>query len=182
MAEVSIETKHQRYRRKHPERIRERLYAWRKANPEKINEIVRRSYQKHKDEINERIRADRKESPEKYREYEQKHYHRGGCARRRKYYQRHRESCIMAITNRRILKRTSGVEITVEQWRDICERFNNRCAYCGIHQDILWIIYNQNLTMDHVIPLSRDGEHSVENIVPACPECNDKKGAKLWPK
>lgn len=187
MAEVSIagpqvETKDQRYRRKHRKELRERLYKWRRANPEKLKEINRRSYQKHREERRERIRKDRQENPEKYREYDQRKYQKSGLIQRRKYYQKHHEECIIAVTNRKNLKKTYGPGITVEQWRDLCERFNNRCAYCGVHEEVLQILYNQKLTRDHVIPLSKGGEHSIENIVPACHECNDKKGTKLWPR
>lgn len=35
------------------------------------------------------------------------------------------------------------------------------------------------MTVDHTIPVSKGGEHSPHNVVPACIECNSKKGAKL---
>ncbi len=43
------------------------------------------------------------------------------------------------------------------------------CYYCGAK------VGSKNLTMDHVIPLSRGGTSSRDNIVPACKECNNKK-------
>jgi len=43
------------------------------------------------------------------------------------------------------------------------------CYYCGR------MVGSKNLTMDHVIPLSRGGASTRENIVPACKECNNKK-------
>jgi len=85
----------------------------------------------------------------------------------------------MGVRNHKYLQNASGIRITIEQWRDICERFNNRCAYCGIHEEVLKIIHNQNLSMDHVIPLSKGGKHIVENIVPSCRSCNSKKGTKI---
>ena len=38
-------------------------------------------------------------------------------------------------------------------------------------------VYNrqENLTVDHVVPLSKEGKHDIENIVPACKSCNSKK-------
>jgi len=43
------------------------------------------------------------------------------------------------------------------------------CHYCGKK-------YKSNeLTMDHVIPLSRGGKSSKGNIVPCCKDCNNKK-------
>lgn len=53
-------------------------------------------------------------------------------------------------------------------------------------RDFLWIIKHLasglsdvSLTMDHVIPLSRGGDHSIDNIVPSCFSCNASKGNKL---
>jgi 5-methylcytosine-specific restriction enzyme A len=43
------------------------------------------------------------------------------------------------------------------------------CHYCGRKVGI------KNLTMDHVIPLSRGGKSQKGNIVPSCKECNNKK-------
>lgn len=37
----------------------------------------------------------------------------------------------------------------------------------------------KNLTMDHVIPLSRGGSSSKDNLVPCCKECNIKKSNYL---
>ncbi len=43
------------------------------------------------------------------------------------------------------------------------------CYYCGAK------VGSKNLTMDHVIPLSRGGKSTRDNIVPACKQCNAKK-------
>lgn len=43
------------------------------------------------------------------------------------------------------------------------------CAYCGT---------TENLTFDHIIPLSRGGEHQIGNLVAACKPCNSRKHAK----
>jgi len=43
------------------------------------------------------------------------------------------------------------------------------CYYCSKDVGL------SNLTMDHVVPLSRGGKSKKGNIVPACKECNNKK-------
>ena len=60
--------------------------------------------------------------------------------------------------------------LTPTEWQWLLERFDFRCAYCGQHGD--------GLTPDHVIPLSRGGNNSLSNIVPACGPCNLHKGAR----
>lgn len=52
--------------------------------------------------------------------------------------------------------------------RNILERDRNSCQYCNYKGD--------NLTLDHVIPRSRGGGDSWENLVTACVRCNVKKG------
>jgi 5-methylcytosine-specific restriction endonuclease McrA len=44
------------------------------------------------------------------------------------------------------------------------------CAYCGD---------GKNLTFDHVVPRSKGGRTTWENIVAACSPCNLKKGGRL---
>lgn len=44
------------------------------------------------------------------------------------------------------------------------------CFYCGS---------KENITVDHVIPLSRGGYDSIGNILPACISCNSQKNARF---
>jgi 5-methylcytosine-specific restriction endonuclease McrA len=53
---------------------------------------------------------------------------------------------------------------------NIYARDNHSCAYCGA--------YDVELTLDHVVPESRGGKKSWDNIVAACRECNKTKGAR----
>jgi 5-methylcytosine-specific restriction endonuclease McrA len=52
--------------------------------------------------------------------------------------------------------------------KNILRRDGHRCQFCG-RGDI-------PLTVDHVIPASRGGEDTWENLVCACVICNNKKG------
>ena len=52
-------------------------------------------------------------------------------------------------------------------WRD-----KNQCQYCGNHFNI------NHLTLDHVLPKSRGGQNTWENLVAACKKCNQKKGSR----
>jgi 5-methylcytosine-specific restriction endonuclease McrA len=52
--------------------------------------------------------------------------------------------------------------------RNILERDRHTCQYCNHRGD--------QLTLDHVIPRSRGGGETWENLVAACVRCNVKKG------
>lgn len=72
--------------------------------------------------------------------------------------------------NRRaILDNIPGKGINGVEWKELKDSYFNRCAYCG---------EKNPLEMDHVIPITRGGEHSIDNIVPACRACNGGKNNK----
>lgn len=52
-------------------------------------------------------------------------------------------------------------------------RDGNRCQYCGRKYS------SSELSLDHVVPISRGGKSSWENVVCACLPCNVRKGNKL---
>jgi 5-methylcytosine-specific restriction endonuclease McrA len=47
------------------------------------------------------------------------------------------------------------------------------CYYCSSR------VAYQQLTMDHLVPLSRGGRSTKDNLVPSCKECNNKKKTML---
>jgi len=67
--------------------------------------------------------------------------------------------------------------------KNIFERDNYQCQYCGIKPPnkraaIKWM-QEKALTFDHIIPRSRGGKTTWDNIVTACYACNSKKKASL---
>lgn len=55
---------------------------------------------------------------------------------------------------------------TRDEWESLKEFFGNTCLKCGSAQDI---------QKDHVIPISRGGSDSIENLQPLCGFCNASK-------
>lgn len=92
--------------------------------------------------------------------------------RQRQYYQHHREMHEQDVARRRLRTIRGRCDLTIQQWRDILKAYRRCCAYCGLPKTILW--------KDHVIPLAKGGEHTADNIVPACPPCNRRKSAHFW--
>jgi 5-methylcytosine-specific restriction endonuclease McrA len=55
--------------------------------------------------------------------------------------------------------------------RGVFARDGHRCQYCGDRAE----------TLDHVVPRSRGGGHTWENVVAACRPCNVHKADRLLP-
>lgn len=53
---------------------------------------------------------------------------------------------------------------------EVFRRDNQTCQYCGTRA--------KGMTLDHIIPRYLGGDHSWENLVTACPDCNRKKGGR----
>ena len=60
-------------------------------------------------------------------------------------------------------------DLTAGEWKILLDEFAGLCAYCGKLM--------LEPTMDHVVPLSKGGSHTYDNIVPACLSCNSRKRA-----
>jgi 5-methylcytosine-specific restriction endonuclease McrA len=82
-----------------------------------------------------------------------------------------REKSLMRVKSRKARMKGCHVrDLTALEWAEIKAVYSYRCAYCG---------QMKPLTQDHVIPISKGGEHTASNIVPACRSCNSRKGARL---
>ena len=74
-----------------------------------------------------------------------------------------------------IIRVTNGVEKNRKlrfSRENVYRRDDYTCQYCGTQFSV------EDLTLDHVIPASRGGRKSWENIVTACTWCNGKKADK----
>jgi 5-methylcytosine-specific restriction endonuclease McrA len=57
--------------------------------------------------------------------------------------------------------------------KNILLRDRNTCQYCGV------LLPSSELTLDHIVPRSRGGQSTWENLVACCHACNHKKGNQL---
>lgn len=51
----------------------------------------------------------------------------------------------------------------------IFKLYGKVCLCCGS---------NENITLDHVVPIVNDGDYTLSNLQPLCKSCNSKKGSK----
>src|SRR6516225_1926688 len=57
--------------------------------------------------------------------------------------------------------------------KNILLRDRNTCQYCGV------VLASGELTLDHVVPRSRGGSSTWENLVACCHPCNRRKGNRM---
>ena len=165
-------------------RIIDYVRGWKKLNPEKIQEYNRRKLDKEKEsrKIVSLVKA--KELEENKDEIDRNRKENSKVIKRR-YYANNKEK--VKIGNRAwrlknpdktraiILryqhkKKSCPVnDLTADEERFIFDIYGNKCYYCGEKSD---------LTLDHIQAISKNGIHSMTNIVPACRSCNSKKGNK----
>jgi hypothetical protein len=65
---------------------------------------------------------------------------------------------------------------TLRQWQGKFFRCGMRCWYCYKPLLIAAEDRDEQATKDHLTPLSRGGHDLISNIVPACFDCNQRKG------
>lgn len=151
------------------EQNRERLNALRrvsrkaycKRNPERIKGWKKKEYERHRDEIRAKEAARRAANREHYRVLE------------RLRYLRDRDKRISASITARAKRAGARGSHTVAEWKAVLRHYKRRCAYCGTK------LTTKNVSRDHFIPLSKGGDNSVRNLVPACRPCNSRKHAKV---
>lgn len=111
----------------------------------------------------------RQNNPERARELSRAAYLRHAEDRRAtapRWAKANRERKSAAEQRRRAAKLGVGSGVDPAAWAAMVAAAGRRCGYCGLEAP---------LTMDHRIPLSRGGAHTVENLIPACKPCNSRK-------
>ncbi len=62
----------------------------------------------------------------------------------------------------------AGGKFTPSEWRKLVAFYGGKCLCCRKKPD--------KLTPDHVVPLCKSGQNTIENIQPLCKQCNIDKG------
>lgn len=73
---------------------------------------------------------------------------------------------------RRTRKTQAGGTYTTDEWYNLCGFYNFHCLMCN--QEFSF----DQLTVDHVHPVSKGGTSFIWNLQPLCSTCNKRKGAK----
>lgn len=137
---------------------------------------VKRAYEKswrdnNPDKVAAKRKAWKQNNPEKVSEY------------MKQYFSENQEMVRNAARKRRALKLQNGHEPYSE--KDVLEMYGDNCHICGVQVDLEAPRSTQRegwqngLHIDHLVPLSRGGSDSLENVRPAHGKCNLKKHAAV---
>lgn len=78
----------------------------------------------------------------------------------------HKGYCADYYRKRLAFEKETVSTLSPRQWENTLKSFDHQCAYCGS---------KEKLGHDHVFPVSKYGENTSKNIVPACRRCNSSK-------
>lgn len=97
---------------------------------------------------------------------------------KRKWHAANRDKVKAYKHRRRVLARDAEADEFVAQ--DIFERDNWTCQLCGKHLDpAVEYPSNESPSIDHIVPVSLGGTHTLANVQAACMGCNRSKGARM---
>jgi len=143
---------------------RERANAWFYANRERAHKQRKRLYQEHRERAIQESRDWREKNPERYRATQH--------AYKLKHYRANREQYRTYVRKRRAIKAGAPGTHDASDIADLYEMQAGRCAYCGVS-------LSDGYHVDHVVPLSRGGANSPDNLALACVFCNCSKSGQL---
>lgn len=144
----------------HKEEIIEKNKEYYNNNKEEISKKKKECYDKHREEISERNKKYYNNNKEEIKE-------------NNKEYRKNNPNKYFNYSNkRRQLKDNQGNGITKNQWLEMMQFFEWRCAYSGI------ILDKNNRSIDHVVPLTNGGLNESWNCIPMLKNYNSSKSTK----
>ncbi len=148
---------------------------WRKDNPDRVAELNDEYYAANHEERKAYHRAYRQKHLEHLRALNRKFYRDNSEYARiyaREWGYRNPDKLRARDNARRAFKKGNGGTFTAEEWQEQKKYYKHTCLRCGRQEPEI------SLTVDHVIPLSKGGHNSIENIQPLCLSCNVAKHIK----
>lgn len=151
---------------------KERLEAQRKANRDAINALQRKNHKKRC--ANPEYAAKHKEENRKWRQ-EHPEYIEKNKPNVKRWQDEHKALCLARSHEYRARKRAATVNpksiaMFIERTR---AKSIVTCYWCS------GTISGKKCHFDHIMPLSKGGAHSIENICVSCPKCNFNKSDTL---
>jgi len=156
----------ERYQR-NADRNRARGLAYYYANAEIYAIKSAEKYAANREEISKRRSQNRRDNIWQFKKAERASYLRNAEAKRaygREYSKKNPDKSRM----RNLLRRARLANAVTYQItpKEIKKLYSSPCAFCSSRNEI---------DLDHIIPLTRDGSHGLGNLMPLCSNCNSTK-------
>lgn len=156
------------WRQDNPVKFKEGTERWRKANMEKHRHYGRQYKLRNREKVRasslEYYRRTRDKNKNKRQEYHRKRWETDPEYRKRMY---------IAHMNRRA--RIKGSTVNPKSITSFIRRVKSMktavCYYCESR------VPSKDIHFDHIIPLSKGGAHSIENLCTSCSHCNHSKNS-----
>lgn len=184
---IIVTERNNKYQEIHCDEISQYKQSWYQENKNRIAQSCAQRYQGKKEQIKIYLKKYYSEHREKLIKDSRNYYHqnkekiidyqREYCKRnperaslyKSKYRANHRIQRQEADLIRKEQLKANGGNITFGEWNNLLELYNHKCLACES---------TENLSMDHIIPLSKGGRHSIDNVQLLCVSCNSHKGTK----
>lgn len=150
-----------------PKKHRERALSYYHEHKEEAARRSARRYALNRQKISERRKQHRQENIWRYKKQERASYQRNKQQKRqaaKDYAKRFPEkSRLRNATRRARLRQASIYQISSSEIKRL---YTRNCLFCEA---------SEGIDLDHAIPLSRGGRHSIANLIPLCDNCNSTK-------
>lgn len=155
-----VKTANNKYNREHSKERLDYQQVWKANN----REYVRKREAQYRKDKPELIAAKEK----RYRERHPEKLQEKG----RNYRRARPEYFLSKVQERRALEVSGGDgTVTAELLRILLDQQEGKCGYCRAEL--------KEKHLDHIVPLTRGGLHTANNVHWTCPKCNQSKGNKL---
>lgn len=166
----------------------QQIKAWAESNPDKREQIYKKYREAHRGIMRERCRQWLKKQTQETKAWmnakRRAAYPKKKDKQRawwKRYYRENKARLSLRILKRKALKKQAslnlvGIQAFVTSVRQSKSVF---CYYCGKK------ISAKSCHFDHIVPLSKGGPHSADNLCVSCPPCNLSKQDKplnIWIK
>ena len=146
--------------------------AWRAINKDRVRELNQQHYEANREERKAYHRQYRRDHPEYFQEKmgefreQNPSYHRDYM---REWARANPDKITEKDNKRRTFKMGKSGSFTAHEWVELKQRYNYTCLRCGRCEP------NIKLTADHIVPISKGGVGTIDNIQPLCKPCNTAK-------
>lgn len=162
---------------RHKEQILAKNKRWHDLNREKHNAMNRKWRLEHPETFARYSKAYRDRNPERSKTIQERYKKAHPEALKRtakKWYENNYDKVVSIVYRRKARKQNCKTDSTAETfYAFVRSRKTIPCYYCGNP------VSGKKAHIDHIMAISRSGNHSSENLCASCPTCNLSKGAKL---